>query len=725
MTDEHGAELLDHGAARALMVSAIDGALDVERERELAVHLVSCPECKALYSRLQQAEVALRGLAFSHPPADTVDTAVSRALTVLRGDADPGPGTWAGPQPPQSAGVDIAPARMVEPAPLPGPIFAEPEGSHETGQLPRDDEDDGPDFLRAILSEPDSTPVAAAVIPAPDDTQDEAHEPPEREPEGVVPPVAPFDDIDSPGARPPTPDDLAEELTDDDLHLPPLPPRPGEPHHEPVVVPPALERDVEPWAAEPADARTAAPAEPVTRRPAPSPARRRSGAGRWLVAITAAVLLALIAGLLITRSQTGGGKVPTAQEVRDRVRATFTQLRTLKASFTIRRLDLYPVSRQGATMQYSFSDGTTTGRLVFDRAEGSREESSTDVGNTEVGTTRVAQTVGELRTLQGTGTAAKVAIVRNPPLGPPDGAFHPLLGSLDRAVGEIAQMIEDASGLQVLGLRKTPDGQVVDVRFDVVPSDLTRADRVEVSLDARTYFPLHIRREISRANGRVLAPESILGGAALQTAFGNRDRILTEDTVLTDVVLGDVILPGDFALDVPQGAATQSSDGSYQRVSQSDLATKLHFAPLFPQSLGSDWSQQALAVYSGTPSKWGPGGSYPAPDAIFEATYFNGARTIVISERHMPNGPFDLSGSPLGPGTLPIQVTPQTRADKTFFYASSPELPPHAYGFLGNVFVLVTGNASPDELTGIVASMAEAPATPGPSGSPVSATSTP
>jgi hypothetical protein len=782
MTDSLG-----HAGARELMAAAIEGSLPVSQERELAVHLVGCADCKKLYSNLQQAELALRGLAFSHPPSDAVDTAVTRATTVLRGEADPGPGSWgpvpAGAAAPVGEEVDIAAPGDFEshspPIPIPAPIFVEPKPAHDmqTGELPGAEDSDEPRFVRAILSDPDSTPVAAAVIPTP---VEEAHEPAEPEPEPPPPPATsplepvpapvadepvwtppPRDDfdIDSPGARPPRPGALSEELTDDDLVLPTLPPRPGEDEPEqgfvppeptevlapvdaPIVIgpppvapepyaPPEPFAPPEPYAAELADAEPP-PRGDVTRRPAPTRApRRRAGAGPWLAAITVAVILALVALFVFTRSQTGGGKTPTAQEVRERVQAAFSQMRSIKASFTIRRLDLYPVSRRGATMQYSFSDGTTTGRLVFDRAGGFREESATDVANNEIATVRVAQTVGELRTLQGTGAAAKLVVVRNPALGPPDGGFYPSLGSLDRGVGSVAQMIVDASGLEVLGLRKTNDGQIVDVRFDVVPNELTRADRIEVSLDTRNYFPVHIRREISRANGRVLAPESILGGAALQTAFGNRDRILTEDTVITDLVVGDVILPGDFVLDVPQGATTQNVTGSFQRVARADLGTKLHFAPLFPQ-LSSDYTEQALAVFNGTPGKWGPAGSYPPPDAIFQATYFNGKRTIVITERHM-KAPFNITGSPITGRTLPITVTPQTRADKTFFYAWSPEVPAHAYGFLGDVFVMVTGNASADDLVGILAGMSQAqsgattpvPVTVPPSGSPALNSATP
>jgi hypothetical protein len=716
---------MDHESARELMAAAVEGSLDAARERDLAIHLVGCADCKSLYSRLQQAEVALRGLAFSHPPGAAVDAAVARATRVLHGEADPGPGSGAQPQTVRPVeDVDIAPSPgslfpattpIAVPAPLPSYAPAETAGPVETD----DDGDEEPALpVQAILGEPDESPVAAAVIEPPSDpiaALDQDEEPPaepERGPVSRDPAIA-RDDIDSPGARPYSADiDLEDDVTDD-LVLRPLPPRPGEVSAPPVWSPP--EYSGEPIAAEPSDFDAAPIGEPPVRIPvqrtslAPAERRRRAGPGRWLAAITAAVVLALVAGFVITRSQTGGGATPTVAQVRQRVQQTFAQLRSLKASFTIRRLDLYPVSRSGAAVQYSFSDGTTTGRLVFDRTEGFREESATDVNGNEVATTRVAQTVGELRTLQGSGASSQLVVSHNPPLGPPDGQLHPELGSLDRAVGSIAQMLVSSPSLDVLGLRKTPDGQVVDVRFDVVPTELSRADRIDVSLDARTYFPIHVQRQISRANGRVLAPESILGGAALQTAFGNRDRILTEDTVISDLVVNDVILPGDFVLDVPQGAATRNVDGSFQRVSRAEAAAKLHFPPLYPQALPSGFTEQSLAVFTGTPSTWGPNGSYPAPDGILQGLYFDGKTTIVIAERHMPHGPFDLHGSPITGVTLPIQVTSQTRADKTFFYASSPEVPPHAFGFLGDVYVMAAGYAPADELVGIVASMAQLP----------------
>jgi hypothetical protein len=507
-----------------------------------------------------------------------------------------------------------------------------------------------------------------------------------------------------------------QDQTDEDLVLPPLPPVPGA--HGKAT--PALQDESEPIGAEPADIdpyidereHRPAPPSPLP-RPRATGTRRRPGAARWLAAITATVLLAAVAGFVITRSQTGGGNVPSPAEVRTKVDRAFTQMRSLKASFTIRRLDLYPVGRQGTSMQYSFAVGTTTGRLVYERTTGYREETTTDVNGTEIATTKVARTAAESRTLQGSGGAAKLTTVRNPPLGPPDGDFRPSLGSLDRAVGSVARLLVGATDLEVLGLKKTADRQILDVRFGVVPTEVSRADKIEVLLDARTYVPVHIRREIGRGSGRVLAPESVLQTSALQTAFGNRDRILSEDVDIADLVVDDVILPGDFVLDVPQGVPAQTRDGGFQRVTRTDLPTKLHFAPLFASVAPAGFSEQALAVFGGKPGGWGPNNSYPAPDGILQASYFDGKTTIVLTERHMPKGPFDIHGSPVAGGTLPIQTTSQVRAEKTFFYSWSPEVTPHAYGFLGDVFVMATGNASADDLIGFVSSLQQSAGTPG------------
>src|SRR5690349_16540595 len=97
---------MDHADARRLMAKSMDTKLSTEEERDLALHLVGCTECKELYAGLQHAHPALSSLAPGSPPADAIDRAVLRATTVLRGEADPGPVARPG------LGPDAPPAQL-------------------------------------------------------------------------------------------------------------------------------------------------------------------------------------------------------------------------------------------------------------------------------------------------------------------------------------------------------------------------------------------------------------------------------------------------------------------------------------------------------------------------------------------------------------------------------------------------------------------------------------
>ena len=81
----------DHDGARRLMAEAMEGQLGQADERELALHLVECEECKGIYEGLQQAHPALESIELGYPSTPSLDAAVHRATTVLRGEADPGP----------------------------------------------------------------------------------------------------------------------------------------------------------------------------------------------------------------------------------------------------------------------------------------------------------------------------------------------------------------------------------------------------------------------------------------------------------------------------------------------------------------------------------------------------------------------------------------------------------------------------------------------------------
>lgn len=686
---------MDHDGARNLMAVAVEGDLAQDDERELALHLVGCKECKSLYDGLHTAQTALGRLSRSDPPTRALEEAIHRATTVLRGEADPGPMAHAPAVPP--------PAHLVrprepgsEPPPLSPTAISEPnlepaapEVLTEAGPATEADIAAAAEIFEAEVGpalppEPDLPPLADLAASA-EDVRIE--EPP---PMPVPPPFEP------PEAAEPYPVPPEPDLT---LEPPPPGPEPIPPVH--VGTPPADLPAVE----------TPEPAAPAHPGPAEARPRGSAGLGPWLAAIAATLVLALLAGYLITREQgLGGGDLPAPDEVRGRVSRLFDEMKSLKASFTIRRLDLYPVGREGGSLTYSFSDGEMAGRIVYDRAEGYREQITVEVGEQEVSRTRIARTSQETRTVSGAGADAQLVTERNAPLGPPDGPFRPSLGSLERSLGTAVADLVEANDLEVLGVRTADDREVLEVRFPVQATERSRADVIGVLLDTRTFFPVHVRREISRANASVLGPEEVLSENAIATAFGDRDRITTEIVDASEVVVDDIILPGDLVLDVPEGVGSQERDGGFATVRRADAESRLGFAPLFPRSLPRGFEEVSIAVFIGEPGAWGPNGVYPAPDGVMHATYFDGKTTFTVTQRLMPGGPFDTRGSPLATGGLPIETRSVERAEKTFFYGWSPEVPPHAYGFLGGVFALVSGYLPADQLVAIVSSLTEAPA---------------
>jgi hypothetical protein len=469
--------------------------------------------------------------------------------------------------------------------------------------------------------------------------------------------------------------------------------------------------------------------DPITIPGRPRPERRTVGAGPWLAAIAVTVALAILAAVLISRGQGiigTGGDLPAPEEVQTRVARVFENMKSLKTSFSIRRLSIYRTGGQQGSLVYSFANGEYSGRFVYDRSEGYRQEVTLTINDREVDRAKIVQTSDETRSLLGSATNDLI-VERRPPLGPPDGQLRPALGVLEEALGEVVQTIVTSDNLEVVG-RTSEDGRdLYQIRTSITPDELTRADQLDVLLDVSTFFPAVIRRSIGRVDAGVLGPSDVLTDDAIAKAFGDRDRITTERVELDNVLLDDIVLPGDFVLDAG-GAQPQSRDSQFERVTRAEVAGRLPFKPLFPRALPEGFKEQSIAVFAGEQRGWGPGGRYAAPDGVMHASYFDGKTTIVITERNVPSGPFALEGSPLQSGALPITVRPYEREAKRLFYGVSPETPPHAYGFLGNVFVMVVGYAPADDLIGILASLGEvpavAPAPGGPSPSP-GATSSP
>ncbi len=727
---------MDHDGARRLMVEGAEGRLSASDERELALHLVGCTDCKALYEGLQHAQPALAKIGIGPPPTTVVDAAVRRATTVLRGEADPGPVT--------TSHAASAPPSPPEWSRDTGPLIAEDAVSTEERSASAPIVPQAEPLVEASIAEPSAPsppPRPPRTAPPPPATEPSPHSPPLPPlPEAPVVPApsvypAPVS-ADVPLARPARPY-MPSIRSTAPAGLPPRPPS-VEPSLPAPAQPTRISSAPVPYQVSRADEVEALLDEDYGSEPIvvarPPRERKQVGAGPWLAAIAVTVALAILAAVLITRGQGilgTGPALPTAAQVQSQVARVFGNMKSLKASFSVRKLSIYRTGGQQGSLVYSFANGEHTGRFVFDRAEGYRQEVTLAVNGREVDRAKVVQTNGETKVL---GTANELIVEKQPPLGPPDGKLRPSFGMLEESIGAAVQVLVASDDLEIVGSTKRDERELYEVRTSVTPNELTRADQMDVFVDARTYFPTIIRRSISRTNAGVLGPGDVLTDDAISRAFGDRERITTELVELDNVVPDDIILPGDFVLDVPGGSTTQTRDSRFERVTRAQVGGKLKFKPLFPRSMREGFREQLIAVYTGEQRGWGPGGRYPAPDGVMHASYFDGKTTIVVTERNIPTGPVAVEGSPLQGTGLPITVRPFERAEKRFFYGVSPEVAPHAYGFLGNVFAMVSGYAPAEELIDVLASLGEAPTTapapdvttsPGAASSPAASTTAP
>ena len=695
-------KVMEHDAARRLMAEAMEGRIGSDDERELALHLVGCPDCKSVYEGLQKAHPALESIELGHASTESVDHAVHRAATVMRGEADPGP-MGLSEEPPRLPDVPDAQTIRIDTSLTAedqlagaGPLIATgPMQTHESGgAIPGE----LPTHVRPIEAEP----------PA----QAPEHQPVVAEEALDIPVVSPEIPIGDAGADAPVfeqPSAVDTEIASEQPPVPATEVLSSEPRTE---IERLLEEDrtrYEPLPVEEIEER-----EPL-------------GPGPWLIAIAITVALAVLAAILMTRGGGlfgGGADLPSAETVRSRVGRAFADMKSLKAAFEIQKLNLYRVGREENSLVYRFANGTYSGSLDYDRAEGYKQGIALDVGSDELDRAEIVQTSDETRSLLGSGDDRRVLVETNPPLGPPDGAFRPQFGVLEDSLGVAARILMEADDLEVAGVTERDGRELYEVRANVAATELTRADRIEAALDANTYMPIIVKRSISRNNARVLGPESALDDEALDRAFADNERLTTELIELDGVQYDEIVLPGDLTLEVPEGVDEQARDSKFERVQRPELAAKLDFEPLLPRTLPDGYEEQLLATYTGEPQGWGPGDALPKPQSVFHSNYFDGKTTIVVTQRRFEQR-FDLRGSPLQAGGIPVTVERVEREDKTFFYGHSPEVPPHVYGFLGNVFVMASGYAPQSELLQIVTALTETPvevpsldASPSPGASP-------
>lgn len=658
---------MDHVEARRLASVAVDDPLTRDQERQLAVHLVGCPDCKSFYDVSGRVHAALAEAFAGYPDAHAVERAVYRSTTVLRGKADPGPlerPLQAAERTNDFGPTPAAPALEIPPPAVP---VAEPEPT------------------------PAATPVAEEPPPSP--PADTAHE----QQEAAAPPPAPA----RPAPADPQPHTRAAPAVS-----------------EPIRISSA-------GAAPPQDAERPTPFDdlgpiPVSRRERRATRRdergRRAPRGLLFAAIAGALGLAAVAALLVfqrpQRSRAPSAPIG-ADMLRRKVDAAFDDIAALTASFKVSRLGLY---RAGDRIL--FANGTETGRVVVESPGKLREETSLALPNTSARKATTVQLPEEVRTLSDT-DGRRVAIVSNYPFGPPDGPMHAEMGILEQIVGSPARLLVQSSDLRVVKSDRFAGRDAYEAVFTVEATPFTRADRITMLVDAKTFIPLRVERSLSREHAGVLGPQDLLGDRAVEAAFGRSGRAVTEVAELDSLEVNGVVLPGEFVLAVPQGSTEQTQDAHWERVQRPQLAGKLPFEPLVPSQLPAGFRDRTYAVFTGRTTAWGPKDSFPAPDAAMAAEYSDGKTTIVVSQRRIQRRKEAITRSPLAEAGFPLTTEKVVRGGVQLEYAIAPDVPPHVWGFVGDVFVFVTGYTTKDDLMRIAGSLGSPSASsPGAPGSP-------
>jgi hypothetical protein len=326
--------------------------------------------------------------------------------------------------------------------------------------------------------------------------------------------------------------------------------------------------------------------------------------------------------------------------------------------------------------------------------------------------TTVRTADGDLQTLTIEPADRTAAVIRGPALGPPSEDLVPLLGVLESAVSVPAKLLAAADEVEVVEETTVGETRAYRVRFETAPDALTRADRFEMVLDAQTYFPLRVSRSISKADAQVLGPEELLTSDAIDTAFAERDRMEVERIDLTTLDLNGVVLPGEFRLEIPEGVEPDETTAGFEEVEPEALGD-LSWDVLTPSEVPEGFQRRQTVARTERLTGWGPRDRYPAPTGIVQILYFDERTTVVVDQRHLRRGPVPIGTSPISGTTMPLSERSLPGSD--FTYAVSPEVPPHVYGWVDDVFVMVSGYAPPDQLLAFAQSMQTPEPSPTPS----------
>ena len=84
--------------------------------------------------------------------------------------------------------------------------------------------------------------------------------------------------------------------------------------------------------------------------------------------LSAMLVLAVLTGVLIFRGPGlfgESGDLPSADDIRTRVVRSVREMKSLKTTFELQKLNLYRVGREGGSLLYNFANGTFDGHVTY------------------------------------------------------------------------------------------------------------------------------------------------------------------------------------------------------------------------------------------------------------------------------------------------------------------------------------------------------------------------
>jgi len=426
-------------------------------------------------------------------------------------------------------------------------------------------------------------------------------------------------------------------------------------------------------------------------RPPRRGSRERPRPPRWqrptlLLATAAAVVLAVLAAsVVLPGGEDGPGRLPggidigprtaTAAEVRTRVTQALAAARTLRGEVTLEcEVPFGPCVSDAES-------GRTSQRWSF-AATAAGDERVTGIDRVEDTSYDAAR--GVHRELVGAGQFGRPNgfEARGVPAGPPD--FTPGSRVFRRQFGSLVRVFLDTA-TDVPVTESTHDGRPswqlsVPVRPNKLAGPGRSADRLDVTVDRQTGFPLRIT-------------ETLAG------AFLNEVR-------LSNLVVDAPVDPATFTLEFPAGVRPFVQEVGFRRVTLEEVAGVVGYQPLLPEQLpaGFVMAEVAVARQSGPV---GSEGLSPPGRNVVSVAYRRGFDRIVVSTRAAGGQEWE---DPLatGEGILdepePFTVAAGALSGARAELVVTPRGIPHVWTIDDRFVVTVGGDATRDELRAMIRS---------------------